>query len=62
MSELDRLRPSYARKRVTVVQHHARSVIRKYRRNMRYSQLWRLKEMIPSMAQQMKVDEVRVAF
>ena len=58
MSELDRLRPSYVRGGVTTVQHHARGVVRKYRRNVRYSQLRRLKEMIPNLAQQQKVDEV----
>ena len=69
MADLDRLTPSYKSREmvrgrkgsvspVTCVQHQARSVVRKYRRNVRYSQLRRLKEMIPSLAQQRKVDEV----
>ena len=60
MTELDRLRPSYAR--VTNVQHQARSVVRKYRKKRRYLQLWKLKEMIPNVAQQKQMDEVRLFF
>eukprot|EP00092_Neocalanus_flemingeri_P015626 GFUD01016914.1.p1 GENE.GFUD01016914.1~~GFUD01016914.1.p1 ORF type:complete len:158 (+),score=61.28 GFUD01016914.1:546-1019(+) len=64
MAELDRLRPSHARRGavslVTTVQCQARSVVRKYRRQGRYSQLWRLKEMIPSLAQQQRMDEVDI--
>ena len=70
MADLDRLTPSYKSREmvsgrkgvvspVTCVQQQARSVIRKYRRNVRYSQLRRLKEMIPILAQQGTVDEVR---
>ena len=69
MADLDRLTPSYksgemvrGRKgsvsTVTCVQHQARGVVKKYRRSVRYSQLRRLKEMIPSLAQQGAVDEV----
>merc|ERR1719154_125482 len=69
--ELDRLTPSYKSKErgrgrkvsvspVTCVQQQARGVVRKYRRNVRYSQLRRLKEMIPSLAQQGTVDEVDI--
>ena len=69
MADLDRLTPSYKSREmvrgrkgavspVTCVQHQARGVVRKYRRNVRYSQLRRLKEMIPSLAQQGTVDEV----
>merc|ERR1719318_581582 len=45
---------------VTCVQHQARGVVRKYRRSVRYSQLRRLKEMIPSLAQQGIVDELDI--
>merc|ERR1719318_1737984 len=45
---------------VTCVQHQARGVVRKYRRSVRYSQLRRLKDMIPSLAQQGAVDEVDI--
>ena len=69
MADLDRLTPSYKSREmvrgrsgpvshVTCVQHQARGVVRKYRRNVRYSQLRRLKEMIPILAQQGTVDEV----
>ena len=59
MAEVDRLRPSYAR--VTIVQHQARSVVRKYRKKRRFLQLWKLKEMIPNLAQQQnQMDEVRL--
>ena len=69
MADLDRLTPSYKSKDltknsrgsvrlITSVQYHARSVVKKYRRNVRYSQLKRLKEMIPTLAQQEMVDEV----
>merc|ERR1712106_299862 len=36
------------------------SVVRKYRRHVRYSQLRRLKEMIPTLTQQGTVDEVDI--
>merc|ERR1719318_675635 len=45
---------------VTCVQHQARGVVRKYRRSVRYSQLRRLKDMKPSLAQQGAVDEVDI--
>eukprot|EP00090_Calanus_glacialis_P020987 TRINITY_DN3239_c0_g1_i2.p1 TRINITY_DN3239_c0_g1~~TRINITY_DN3239_c0_g1_i2.p1 ORF type:complete len:176 (+),score=51.34 TRINITY_DN3239_c0_g1_i2:44-529(+) len=71
MADLDRLTPSYKSREmvrgrkgavspVTCVQHQARGVVRKYRRNVRYSQLRRLKEMIPILAQQGTVDEVDI--
>ena len=56
MGDVDRLRPGGTK------QHRTRSLSRKYKRQRRYLQLWRLKEMIPNLAQQQKnVNEVLLA-
>ena len=53
MGDVDRLRPGGTK------QQRTRNLCRKYRKHRRYLQLWRLKELIPNLAQQQQnIDEV----
>merc|ERR1711915_237240 len=60
MTDHDRLRPTVIKSSSRNINKQARSVVRKYRKQQNQLQMFRLKEIVPSLAKQKTLDEVSI--
>ena len=58
MTDHDRLRPTVVKSSSRNINKQARSVVRKYRKQQNQLQMFKLKEIVPSLAKQKTLDEV----